>query len=110
MALRFAAARCASRSPIARALAWRAIRRAANDNRQLIPANDIDERTTAALRLFAGHGLGSAGIAAGHARQAHREGDTQTARSWLAICFSLDRNMAGELERQLAEPVVLATE
>ena len=101
MALRFAAARCAARSPIARALANRAIRRAANDNRKLMPANDIDERTSAALRLFAGHGLSTAKVAASHARTAYRDGDAESGLWWLGICATLDRRLAAQVEREL---------
>lgn len=102
MALRFAAARCAARSPIARALANKVIREAANDNQRFLAANDIDERTAAALRLFAGHGIGSAHIAAAHARDAFSAGDEKSARCWLGICSALDRGMAREVERDLA--------
>ena len=105
MALRFAAARCSTRSPIARALANRAVARAANDNGVPPPANDIDDTMRAALRHFAGHGMASALIAARRAENAHKDGDETAHRWWLGICATLDRALAMRVERRLADPV-----
>jgi len=105
MAVRFAAARSVARSPIARALANRAVKRAANDNGTPPPANDIDDTMRAALRHFAGHGMASALIAARKAERAHRDGDETAHRWWLGICATLDRALALRVERRLADPV-----
>ncbi len=106
MAVRFAAARSAARSPIARALANRAVKRAANDNGTPPPANDIDDTMREALRHFAGHGMASALIAARRAETAHQDGDETARRWWLSICSTLDRALAMRVEQRLTNPVL----
>ena len=64
MPLHFAAARSAAHSPIARALARKALARAANDNgdaaHMQAEASSFDHMMRAALRHFAEHGMGAA--------------------------------------------------
>lgn len=97
MPLRFAPARAVTRSPIARALARRAVDRAANDNGDLGPADD--PVLSVALRHFAAHGLGAALAALGEAERALAEGDRQSHDWWLGICRTFDRRLA---DRQAA--------
>jgi hypothetical protein len=97
MPLRFAPARTVTRSPIARALARRAVERAANDNGDLGPADDLV--LSGALRHFATHGLGAARAALGEAERALAEGDRQGHDWWLGICRTFDRRLA---DRQAA--------
>ena len=109
MAVRFAAARSTARSPIARALAWRAIRHVANDNGAQAGALLLcDDAMREALRQFARHGLGTARIAARNAEAAHGEGDHAAYRWWLGICTTLDRGVAEHLKRRVANPIGLA--
>lgn len=104
MTLHFAAARLATRSPIARALARRAPDRAANDNgtagAEGLSAGDAELH--AALRHFAAHGLGAAHAAKLAAEQAHARGDREAYERWLGICRALDRRLAGQLARRHA--------
>ncbi len=92
MTLRFAPARTTARSPIARALARKALAHAANDNGDPGPADDL--LLHAALRHFGMHGLGSARIALGEAERALAEGDRQGHDWWIGICRTLDRRLA----------------
>ncbi|MCT2559104.1 hypothetical protein N0B51_08930 [Tsuneonella sp. YG55] len=92
MPLRFAPARTITRSPIARALARRAVERAANDNGDLGPADDA--MLYGALRHFATHGLGAALAAATEAERALAAGDRQAHDWWLGICRTFDRRLA----------------
>lgn len=101
MSIHFAAARCAANSPIARALARKAMSRAANDN----PAGYASESPgqqdvllKAALRHFAEHGLGAAREARKQAEQAFFSGDRQSYEWWLGVCRALDRRLATPLE------------
>lgn len=96
MPVRFAAARHTTRSPIARALARKAVERAANDNRD---GMTDDRLLHAALRHFARHGLGAAREAQAQAQKAFFAGDRQSYDWWLAICRTLDRRLADELAR-----------
>lgn len=107
MPIRFAAARSTTRSPIARALAKRAVARAANDNGGGQSAFAFDAATRAALRHFAGHGLGAAEAARRNAEAAHASGDTATCAYWLGICRKLDRRVAARLERRIANDAAL---
>ena len=97
MPLRFAAARSPACSPIARALARRALGRAANDNGTPESADDL--MLHAALRHFAEHGLGAARAARRQAEQAFFAGDRQGYQWWLGICRTLDRRLAAQLVR-----------
>ena len=101
MTIHFAAARSTARSPIARALARRALGRAANDNggRKADPANDpaCDALFHAALRHFAAHGLGAAMAARAEAERALAADDRQGYDWWLGICRTLDRRLAAQV-------------
>lgn len=101
MTLRFAAARSAARSPVARALARRAEGCAANDNGAADGADDL--MLHAALRHFAEHGLGAARAARRQAERAFFAGDRAGYDWWLGICRTLDRRLAEELERHTCE-------
>lgn len=97
MTVHFAAARSPACSPIAKALARKALGRVANDN-----AEEADDSRLlhAALRHFAEHGLGAAHAARQQAKAAFFEGDRQAYDWWLAICRTLDRRLANGLERE----------
>lgn len=97
MPIHFAAARSAARSPVARALAKKALRRAANDNPGGAGERMSDPILHAALRHFGEHGLNAAGEAAALAEQAWRAGEIETCRWWAGICRKLDRQMARDL-------------
>ncbi|MDG5747215.1 hypothetical protein P8Q88_03390 [Qipengyuania sp. XHP0207] len=101
MPLHFAAARSTANSPIARALARKALARAANDNGDVADAVSFDTTMRAALRHFAEHGLNAAKEAARLAEDAHFSGDMQGYRWWLAICRRLDRKAADRLAHRL---------
>ncbi len=101
MSVHFAAARCASRSPVARALTRRTVRRAANDN----PGGtlDADARVLhAALRHFADHGLRAAEEAVAMAEKAWREGEPAACAWWTEVCRKLDRKLAAYLVQRTA--------
>jgi hypothetical protein len=101
MPIHFAAARCTARSPVARALARKAVRRAANDNPGGAGECGGDARVlSAALRHFAEHGLRAAEEAASHAEDAWRKGEVETCRWWTEVCHKLDRKLASELKRR----------
>ena len=100
MPLRFAAAnapRNRACTPIAKAMASRAIERVANDNpsdAKMVAAND--QLLRAALRHFADHGLGAAREARAQAEAAFFSGDRQAYDWWLGITRTLDRRLAAE--------------
>lgn len=101
MPIHFAAARCASRSPVARALARKAVRRAANDNPGGATECGAEARVlSAALRHFAEHGLRAAEEAALHAERAWRAGEADACRWWTEVCHKLDRRLARDLKRR----------
>jgi hypothetical protein len=103
MPIHFAAARCAARSPVARALARKAVHRAANDNPGGAGECGAEARVlSAALRHFAEHGLRAAEEAAMHAEQAWRGGDRETCVWWTQVCHTLDRKLAMKLKRRIA--------
>ncbi|MEL6878651.1 MAG: hypothetical protein AAGL68_11220 [Pseudomonadota bacterium] len=97
MTIHFAAVRTTTCSPIARALAKRATSRAANDNGDVVPSNDI---LKAALRHFGEHGLSAARVARGKAQEAFFAGDRQAYDWWLGVTRTLDRRLAATLEEQ----------
>ncbi|MBX9898658.1 MAG: hypothetical protein K2Y17_12355 [Qipengyuania sp.] len=102
MPIHFAAARCASRSPVARALARKAVRRAANDNPGGAGECGLEARVlSAALRHFAAHGLRAAEEAALLAERAFRSGEADTCRWWTEVCHKLDRKLALDLKRRM---------
>lgn len=106
MTIHFAAARSTARSPIARALARRALGRAANDNGAFKATADNDPSCDAlfyaALRHFAAHGLGAARAARAEAERALDRDDRQGFDWWLGICRALDRRLAAEVARRNA--------
>lgn len=93
MTIHFAAAQ----SPLARLITQPGSARsaifAANDNGT--PNHPAELR--AALKHFAEHGLGAAGVALQNAERAFFRGDRPTYQHWLGICRTLDRRMAGAL-------------
>lgn len=97
MSIHFAAARTAARSPVARALARKAVKRAANDN----PGGESDLAADpilhAALRHFGEHGLGAAVEAATQAERAWRAGESEAYQYWTEVCRKLDRRVADDL-------------
>jgi hypothetical protein len=108
MSFHFAAARSTAHSPIARALAKKALGRAANDN----PCDETDLTGAlggqdfmlkAALRHFAEHGLGAAREARKQAERAFFAGDGQGYRWWLGVCRALDRRLAADLDRSTTD-------
>lgn len=101
MTIHFAAAKSASCSPIARALARRALGRVANDNGE--PTVSTNKVLHAALRHFAEHGLGAAREARAKAEEAFFAGDRQAYDWWLEITRTLDRRMALSLQQTGAE-------
>jgi hypothetical protein len=106
MPIHFAAARCASRSPVARALARKAVRRAANDNPGGAGECPAEARVlSAALRHFAEHGVSAAQEAAELAERAWQQGDCDGYLWWAEICHKLDRKRAHELTRMRIESV-----
>ena len=105
MSFHFAAARSTANSPIARALAKKALVRAANDNGSGIAANDTlfgsqDQMLKAALRHFAEHGLGAAREARKQAEHAFFMGDRQAYDWWLGVCRALDKRLADKFARE----------
>lgn len=99
MPIHFAAARCASRSPVARALARKAVHRAANDNPGGIGEGE-SRVLHAALRHFGTHGLRAAEEAAGLAEQAWRAGEADACVWWTEVCHKLDRKRAAEVRKR----------
>lgn len=102
MPIHFAAARSAARSPVARALARKALRRAANDNPGGAGEQASDPILHAALRHFGEHGINAASEAAALAERAWRAGEVDACHWWTGICSKLDRAMARELVRKIA--------
>lgn len=106
MPVHFAAARSTAHSPIARALARKAITRAANDNGDHDRPSSrfessFDRVMRAALSHFAEHGLGAAHEARRQAEEAHRAGDMQSYQWWLGVCRTLDPGLAARLDRRI---------
>ena len=106
MPVHFAAARSTAHSPIARALARKALARAANDNgdaeQMAAEASSFDHVMRAALKHFAEHGMGAAEAARFHAEDAHRDGDMDAYEWWLGVCRALDRGLAAGIEKRVA--------
>ena len=99
MPIHFAAARSAAHSPVARALAKRAVRRAANDNPGGAGECNTETRVlNAALRHFADHGLHAAEEAARQAETAWRAGERDACAWWTEVCYKLDRKLAIDLK------------
>lgn len=106
MPVHFAAARSTAHSPIARALARKALARAANDNgdadAMAEEAASFDHVMRAALKHFAEHGMGAAYAASVQAEEAHRDSDKEAYSWWLGVCRALDRNLAARIEKRVA--------
>lgn len=96
----------ASRSPVARSLVRRAPEAAANDDAApgTFAEGADDAMLYAALRHFAAHGLGAAGVAGAAAERAFATGDRPAYARWLGICRMLDRRMADGLARRHGQP------
>lgn len=110
MPIHFAAARCASRSPVARALARKAVTRAANDNPGGASESGVEARVlSAALRHFAEHGLSAAEEAAAQAEAAWQRGERETYLWWAEICHKLDRKRAKKLTQGTVEKLAGVT-
>lgn len=97
MTVHFAAARCASASPLARVFSRRRVGTPANDNGG---TNNDDVLLRAALKHFAKHGLNAALDAQSMAEDAFFAGDRQGYDHWLGVCRSLDRRLADALQKR----------
>ena len=73
---------------------------AANDNPAGQSSREVPLAT--ALKMFASHGLSAAAQAGQSARDAARMGDEAGFHHWLAVCRSLDRRLAIEIEKRRA--------
>lgn len=91
MTITFAASRKPASSPLLRAAIRGVPMRAANDNSQSLPNDDLLRAT---LRHFAEYGLGAAEQARINAEQAFFAGDRGEYTHWMDICRALDRRMA----------------
>ena len=96
MSVRFAPARCAARSPIARVLKRGTVSLAANDHDEL--EGFMSDTTKAALRHFAEHGLRAVPVAARNAETALAANQPEDYRHWLEICRALDDGVARKIE------------
>lgn len=75
-------------------------RRLADDRLATAVPNDSDAVLTAALRLFATHGLSAASHACYAAAEAEAKGDTDGIQWWLSVCRTLDRRKAREFQAE----------
>ncbi|MGB7407976.1 MAG: hypothetical protein WA908_05680 [Pontixanthobacter sp.] len=104
MSVRFAYARSSTASPLCRAFTVRRNRIGANDNY----CDDGDGALlSAALQLFARHGLRAAEHARGKAEAAYKNAERQQYLWWLGICRTLDYRLACRAERQCGSAVPL---
>lgn len=94
MSVHFAAARCVTRSPLARALSKRPTGPVANDNGDGLSNPVIDQALRDALLHFAEHGLDAANDATRKASDAAKTGSPDEYRHWLGICGTLDGKLA----------------
>ena len=100
MPIRFAAARDAKKSPVARILQRPSHRYADNDNGA---PNGHDMMLHEALRHFAEFGLSAPQQAREHARVAFFAGDRKSYDWWREICRILDDRIARDLNAEIAE-------
>lgn len=100
MTIRFAAARDAKKSPVARILQRPLNRFADNDNGS---PNGHDIMLHEALRHFAEFGLSAPQKAREHARAAFFAGDRKSYDWWREICRILDTRVAMDLNLELTE-------
>lgn len=96
MTVRFAAARQAARSPVARVLARPAILHVANDDGDAAAEETRILHDT--LRHFAVYGLGSFAQARLRADAAMQRGEQGEHARWLEICRLLDRRKADRMK------------
>ena len=96
MSVRFAPARCAARSPIARVLKRGNVTLAANDHEEL--ESFMSDTTKAALRHFAEYGLRAVPMAIRNAETAAAANQSEDYNHWLEICRSLDGAAARRIE------------
>ena len=94
MSLRFAPARSAQHSPVARALRRRVVDCVANDDAD---TSENQRMMRAALEHFSQHGLNAARAARAEAEAAFFAGDRARYDRWVGICRILDRRLAAEL-------------
>ena len=110
MPVHFAAARCTTRSHVARVLGPLKPGAAANDNPGQIAAPfPFDAMLRETLQHFAVHGLSAAGEARRLASLAHSQGDEEALAHWCGIFRRLDERKASVFERQLilgSEPLI----
>lgn len=85
-------------SPLPRFVVSREAGSPANDNGDL---PDSDLLLHAALRHFAAHGISAARAARAQAEAAFFTGDRAGYDWWLAICRTLDRRLAAQIDFQL---------
>ena len=86
----------------------RALPRAANDDGAGLGVTgpnsgtkDSDAVLTAALRLFATHGLSAASHACHAAAEAEAKGDADGIQWWVSVCRTLDRRKAREFQAEV---------
>ena len=96
MSVRFAPARCAARSPIARVLKRGTVTMAANDHEEL--EGFMSDTTKAALRHFAEYGLRAVPMAVRNAETAAAANQSEDYNHCLEICRSLDVTAARRIE------------
>ena len=96
MSVRFAPARRAARSPIARILTRGSIGPVANDHD--VKDLGMSDTTQDALRHFADHGLKAVAVALDYASLAHTAAHEEDLRYWLGICRELDAGAAARFE------------
>jgi hypothetical protein len=94
MTIRYSAALPSVRNCAPKGVGRLPIVHAANDNPRDVRNDPV---LRAALRHFAGHGLGAAADARNRALSAARAGDQREYSWWLAVCAKLDRRMAASL-------------
>ena len=97
MSVKFAPARHAAASPIAKCLMRSEIRPAANDHDG---EQFMSETTQQALRHFADHGLRAAAIALENAARAEMAACEADYSYWLGICSELDPVAAARFKAQ----------
>ncbi|MBX7541720.1 hypothetical protein [Qipengyuania sphaerica] len=98
MSVRFAAARRAARSPIAKILSRAEIGPVANDHDRSEGTGIMSENTESALRHFAEHGLRAVPVALDNATLAATASHEEDYRYWLGICRELDAGAAARFE------------
>lgn len=98
MTVRFASARCAARSPLARVLSRGEIGAAANDSAGQEARKIMSDTTKAALRHFAEHGLRAVPVALTNATLAASAAHEEDYLHWLGIAHELDAGAAARFE------------